>query len=501
MQEHLRRIEQAASPAPAAPAPTPSAPRPVAPEATARIQVNEIQFSRSELLAPQALQAVAQGYVGKPLGTSDIQQLLDDIAGLYRAQGILTALPVLPPQDLKSGQMRILLVEGRLGEIRVQAPDAVDASWVQRWFDLPPHAVVRSEALRERLARFNNASDFAAQAEFVAGGQFGVSDLAIEIQPLEQVHGWAFHESVTARGLPTHRLAGAGLRVVPVTRQGGRLDAAVLDADTSRTVTASFGLPLGTEGWRAGVAGTGSRSRSDLPEQGLRVRGKSSAITGEINRAWILADPMLLTTGISLGRHQTSSRYYIDPTPEPVETGHANNKLALTANLQHESGRARGALRAGFNANLNEASYSYWELAGNWLAPFDQEGRWLWRVGGVWRSAPRGPLGTMDQFQLGGSDTVRGFDAGAGAGDRGRAVQLELRHRPADAGWGQLESYAFTDAGVASGATSRKHLRSAGLGAQARMANGLGVELMASRQLGTSQGARNRLLLRFAFGW
>lgn len=502
MQEHLRRIEQS-SRLPAARGDTEvSTPKPEAPASAANVRIDEIQFSRSELLEPQELQAIGQRYVGRTLGTGDIQQLLDDVAALYRNKGILTALPVLPRQDLTTGLMRILLVEGRLGNVRIKAPESADADWVRRWFDLAPNTVVRSEDLRERLVTFNNASDYTAQAQFVAGEEFGLSELAVEVAPADRVRGWAFYETTSGTGSNASAwLTAAGLRITPLTLQGGRLDTAAVITDTSRTVTGSLSIPVGTEGWRTGVAGTRSTTRLSLADQGLTVEGSSSALTWEVGRSWVLADPWVLATGVTIGRWTTHNSFYIDPTPDPISTRTARTKLSATAGLQHESAAARGSLRTTFTANLSHPGYAFGDLFGHWIQPFDEAGLWLWRIAGSVRAASRGSVSQVDQFQLGGSDTVRGFDPSAAAGERGSALQLELRHRLDGLEWGQVEAYVFMDSGTARSSAQRKQLESVGAGLQTRLASGLGLDLLASHQLGHAIGGRDRLMVRLVANW
>lgn len=509
MQDHLKRIEQAAPPATVAPSAPLAPPEPTAPATKGRVGVVEIQFSPSELLSTQELRQLGEKYVGRSLGSADIQALLEEISTLYRNRGILTAVPVLPQQDLRSGVMRILLVEGRLGQVKVRQPWVANPLWVQDWFDLLPNVVVTADALQSKLQRFNQVSDFSATAEFTAGDRFGFSDLEIDIAATERVQPWAFYETSSAGKSTTPDQWAAGLRVSPATSMGGRVDAAVLHTDTGDTLTGSVSLPLTYKGWRTGLTGSAAESKTVLPsqevgKQDLTILGTSQSLNWDLGRTWILQDPWILGTAISLGRQE--SRTQLDDGLDLFR--HTVKRVSLVGTLQHESIRNRFLLRATLTGarehagnNDRQVSYRFWELNGNWTSVIDSDGKWYLRTSGVFRGQPSGSLGSIDRFQLGGTDTVRGFNAGASSGDQGAALQLEVRYRLPE--WQSInaETYAFIDGGYTKADGVQKDLNSAGLGIQTKLNTHLGIDLMLTHQLTEPLGSRNRATLRAVVSW
>lgn len=501
MQDHLKRMEQAApddSPKPAAKI---AAPQPSAPDSVAVVQILEIQFSKSELLAAADLQALGQRFVGRKLGTADIQQLLDEISRLYRDKGVLTGVPVLPQQDLQTGVMRILLVEGRLGEVIVGTPGQAQADWVQRWFDLEPNTVLTQEAVRERLVRFNNVSDYSATAEMVAGAQFGKTNLSVEVASADRVQAWGYFETSSADQATSPSQLSAGLRIAPLSAQGGRMDAAVLSTEAGSTLTGVIGFPLGVDGWRTSLSASAARSQSKISGSGvpdLQINGESAAFSWDLGRTWVLQDPWVLGTAISLSKQH--SKTLVDDSPL---FDRESDKVTLVGSLQYDSAAQRGNLRGSFTLGSDDNSYRYLELTGSWRSSMDAQGFWQLKTTGLVRFKPSGTLSSLDRFNLGGPDTVRGFDAGSASGDRGAAVQLELRRRMSDLAWESAEAYAFLDFGQATDPANEatQRLRSAGFGVQAKVHDHLGLEVMATRQLSTAQGSPTRVLLRLIFSY
>lgn len=500
LNEQLRQIDRAA-PRPSAPA-TPEVPpaREPVPADARTATITEIQFSRTELLEAQALQSLGQRYVGRALSSADLQALLDDIGQLYRERDIATAAAVLPQQDLQSGRLRVLLVEGRLGNVRVSAEGGADTGWVQQWFDLPAGEVVRSQTLRQRLVLFNNASDMSANAAFVPGQQFGVSDLVVEVPAPQRLQLWSFVESTRGEDATGQQRA-VGLRLAPLGARGGRLDAAALATAAGHTLTASASLPIGAQGWRAGVSAAQSRTETRVagsaPGDDLLLDGRSTAVSLDIGKTWVLSEPWLLSAGLTVGTLGSSTHI------QDLELFRQRvNKVALHTLLNRDTGRARSLLRASVvDGRHQHQGFSYLELAGNHQSALDQGGRWQWRVGGLLRAAPGGLPPASERLQLGGLDTVRGHDSGAASGERGYALQLELRHRhEAEDGLG-LETYAFWDHGRVQGAPIGARLASVGLGLQMRLGPHLGLDLLGSRQHTPSAGSRHRITARLVASW
>lgn len=499
MQDHLKRMEEAAS-AKKPPSSAPlAAPQPSAPASDVVVLINEIQFSKTELLAPEELQALGERYVGRRLGTGQIQALLDDVSQLYQNKGILTGVPVLPKQDLQTGVLRILLVEGRLGEVKVAEPGMAQVDWVKRWFDLERNAVLTQEALRERLVLFNTVSDFSATADMVAGAEFGLTDLSVAVNEGSRVQTWAFVERSTASTSPV-QLA-AGLRVVPFTIYGGRQDLSVLATSAGKTGTGSMSFPLGTGGWRTNFNGSLARSESVVKGKDasdLAIRGESAALTWDVSRAWVLAAPWLAGTTLGVSKHQ--SKTFLQSSDVPL-LDRQSRKLSWLGTIEYDTPRQKGGLRGTFNVASETQNYRYAEFTGQWRQTLDDQGLWNVKATGLLRSKPSGELSSMDRFYLGGQDSVRGFSLGAGSGDRGAASQLEIRRSLRDWGGDSGEAYVFLDAGLAKDPTraADDRLRSAGMGVQVKINESLGLDALASRQLSTPQASPSRLLLRVVY--
>jgi hemolysin activation/secretion protein len=502
MQEHLRRIETARPPAIPGPAVPPPPPRSRAPDTAVNIAVSEIQFTQSALLSQAELAAIGQRYVGRSLTAADIQQLLDDISALYRVKGVLTAVPVLPQQNLYSGLLKVLLVEGKLGEVQVKNAGSINSEWVKQWFDLQQGSVVTQDQIREKLARFNAASDLTATADFVPGRRFGLSDLQVTVQHAPRLQTWAMLDaSRTGNSAPAQ--LSVGLRLAPFSPVGGRADLAFLTDAQSRTAMASASVPDGYRGWRVGLTGSVSETRSriapdDAGGPALRVLGRSSAAALDISKRWVLGAPWSINTSLSIGTIRSST--FID---DSELFARQTDRYTLSSILSYDGERSQGALRtSAVSAQSEGQRLNYLEAGTPLLTALDAGSHWRLRLNGLVRwSASNSTAIAGEGLQLGGTDTVRGYDPATISTPSGHALQIELRYRGAPSEPYAPEAYVFMDAGRSTANGASQPLRSAGVGLQARVNPHLGLEVLGSRQLKSPAGPRARLSLRAIMGW
>jgi hemolysin activation/secretion protein len=120
------------------------------------VVVRELRVTGSTVFSDAELAAVTAPYTGRPLGAEELEQLRQRLTRLYVDAGYLNSGALLPDQDVRDGVVHYQIVEGRLAEIDVTG---------NRWF--------RDGYLRSRILRG-------------AHEPLDVADLEQEIQLLQQ---------------------------------------------------------------------------------------------------------------------------------------------------------------------------------------------------------------------------------------------------------------------------------------------------------------------------
>lgn len=81
--------------------------------------VNKLVIDGITLWSPERLNKFVQPYIGQCISTTQINQILKDITNQYVEEGYSTTRAYLPEQDLSSGDLHILVLEGVINEIKL----------------------------------------------------------------------------------------------------------------------------------------------------------------------------------------------------------------------------------------------------------------------------------------------------------------------------------------------------------------------------------------------
>ncbi len=509
LQEDVRRAESARPvPAPAVPAPAAKPlPLPGAPVLKGQIELKEILFSPSQLLSEQQLAEVVRPYMGRAVGSDELNALLRDIQALYLALGVQSAVPVVPPQDLQSGVVKIFLVEGTLGQVKFAGSNLPDRAWLAQWFDFKPGQVIRPEPLAQRLDLFNASSDFSAQGQYVPGQTFGTSDLEVTVPDLDRTQYWAMGEvPIVGSGRTLGNSLIVGFRHYPASSVGGRVDGLLIQGPTATSVSLTGGLPVGHQGWRLGANASASRSRTvvastDPSKTDLLIEGASSVVSLDVIRHLYLQPDQLWK--LSGGLTQVHSQSQLDGV---TLSDRAVQRATLAAATDWVVDPAVGAERANFRVSLSSAkgpvnSFAYAEVFATLAYRLAGPAAPVLRANGQMRGLDSRTPDVSDAWLAGGSATVRGFDLGAISGRRGQALQLALYQRLPWRGVDNPEMFVFADHARAVKGDEAQRIGSAGLGVQFQIDRRFAIETALTQQTHGFQGSRTRALLRASASW
>jgi len=114
--------------------------------AETKFQVDRIQISGNVAVSDQAMDEIKAPYENRMLTVSDLARLRDDITRHYVDQGYVSSGAILPDQEVGDGVVDILVVEGRLVGVVASGLPKSNAQ------DLPPDRFLRSVENRMRVA-------------------------------------------------------------------------------------------------------------------------------------------------------------------------------------------------------------------------------------------------------------------------------------------------------------------------------------------------------------
>jgi hemolysin activation/secretion protein len=94
-----------------------------------KIRVNRFEFTGNHEFSNRALAKVVQKYAGREIDSDELEAARVELTKHYVDAGFITSGAVLPDQDLKGGVVKFEIVEGRLKEV-----DLNGNFWFRRWW-------------------------------------------------------------------------------------------------------------------------------------------------------------------------------------------------------------------------------------------------------------------------------------------------------------------------------------------------------------------------------
>lgn len=399
------------------------------------------------MVSPDAVADDLAPFIGKD---KRFQDLLDAAAAVKQTLagfGFFLADVVIPEQKIADGIVQLLVLEGRLGKVRLEIDPAanINRALLQSYLDeLDSGDLIRTTDVERALFQIHDLRGIVATSSFSPGTVQGTADLTIKVSPAKKFDANFDFDANGSVYSGLHRV-GAGLDANGLFGRGELINVRATNAidGNLRFARASALFPVGPWGTKVGAAVSDLSYRLGTPLfNALKVNGKAyvSSLT--------LIHPFIRSRNTNLLLiAQSDKREFYDIQ---LASGNVNLKKTDVYSLGI-SGDFRDRLWGG-GINVFNIAYTLGELKfGNAaLEATDASGR---KTKGLYgktnltfsrlqavseRVAFYGSysqqftnknLDPSEKFSLGGPNAVRAYPQGEGAGDEGYFATLELRYR------------------------------------------------------------------------
>jgi len=484
-QERQRREQQLQQREAAAPAKREAKPAAAAPDEGPAFVLQRVRFTASRHLQREQLAGLTQPLLGRPIRWSDLQALLERVNQLYREQGIYTAAATLPEQQVQDGTVVVQLVEGRVGQVKVEQNAYLPDAWVRGWVDgVQPGGDVDARRLEADLARFNRVNDARLQAALRAGQGFGETDLVLAVQEPARTSGQVFVDNYGYAGTGRAE-AGAVLRRQALVAEGDRAVGYVNASRGTRALSLSYSVPVGNRGWRFGGSTSMSRTKmiaGDFATLGVNGSGDSigldaSVLAHSADTWWwsATASVQVADSGNDVGGERVS-RYQVTRVNLGAPLTVTGEGWQWSFNPVLTQARARNQLLPDQSVTatlFTGDSNLTWRFARDWYSIAQLN----------WQLSNRKSLPGALAFSVGGPVSVRGYEPGQISGDEGFAGSAELHYD----GWSpaatRMDWFVFADTSRVRSINPRVRPSAAGVGASWSGWQGMAFSLTAGREL------------------
>lgn len=453
-----RESERALSvPAPAEPRLAPAAPMKEA-DKGATVTVKSFVIEGATLIPDAELTALLQGQIGRALTLRELEAAAQRLAAHYRARGWFVRV-YLPAQDVTDGHIRIRVVEGRLGSIRLDEtmPQRANAEYVLRVVGdrLAIGQPLSAADLERGLLNANDLAGLRATGILEAGERAGETRLRIKVEDTPFL--------MSDLGLTNHGIkstgrwqATGGLALNDLSGRGDRLDLRLLGARDLASGQIGYSHPLGSNGTRLGLRASHLRYRLGDTFAALDADGR--ATTWGANLAYPLVRSQTSNLNLSANIEHRASE---DDTLGAATRRHDIDAASFTLSgdrLDHWQGGGLSRYSATLTAGDLDLSGVAGDLATDQAGPRTQ-GRYAKLAGRYTRlqNLPAGfnliasleaqfadgNLDSSEKIALGGPDAIRAYPVNEAPGDEAWLLRLDLRKEFAPAWHG----FGFIDAG------------------------------------------------------
>ncbi len=464
---------------------------------TKKFLVKEIRVVGNTVLTGGEIKAEIAPYEGHEITLVILRQIAMSLTKLFQKKGYLLARAYVPPQDIRNGIVEIDVIEGRIGEIRIEGNHAYSTSFFQ-YFLKPTltHGVLQSEQFEKALFILNEFPDLHVQSFLSPGKDPGTTDIIIHVSDKTPLHEVLDYNNFGNRFVGLNRL-GFAVWHGNLTGGGDNLTLRQIypfPSDENPFTEASYTRVISSSGAKLGVTWDDADIKVGQELQVLDIRGAATIYSVSLTQP--LVRTSVQSSDISATFYYKNVRNFIfggiltsrDKLRELAlgyvkHWGGTQAKNFFDFTLTQGLGTWFGGMAPGdIQASRVAADDSFTKISSD----FAHIQRIFSSDFIVLRGSTQyafSPLSITEQFPLGGPDSVRGYAQSEFLGDSGWNLSAELRIPIVTSGGNSLQGAFFVDTGYATlrfpqvGETAKRHLTGAGYGVRASIGQDTSIRM------------------------
>ncbi|NJR64603.1 MAG: ShlB/FhaC/HecB family hemolysin secretion/activation protein [Leptolyngbyaceae cyanobacterium CRU_2_3] len=406
--------------------------------------VQQFQVEGSTVFSPEEFATVTAPYEGRNLSFAELLQVRSAVTQLYVERGYITSGAYIPPQTLENGIVTIQVIEGSLEDINVAGTRRLRPGYVESRLAIAASPPLNTNRLLEglRLLQLNplirNVS-----ADLQAGTRPGTSLLQVQVTEADSFSGELTLNNGRSPSVGSFR-RGIQLTEANLLGLGDSLSIGYSNTDGSNQVNGSYTLPLNPRNGTLQLSlGT---TRSDViepPFTPLDIIARSRYYEITLRQPLYQTSAEEFAIGLTASRQESQAEF--SPFDEPEQPFPAlgadeegRTRISALRFFQEWTKRSSSyvlAARSQFslgldlfdstvNDNVPDSRFFTWRGQGQWVRLLAPDTLLLLRADA---QLSDGALVPLEQFSLGGQDTLRGYRQDFLLADNGGLFSTEIR--------------------------------------------------------------------------
>ncbi len=410
-----------------------------------KITVNRFEVIGSTIFSPEQFAKATAPFVGRSLSFAELLQVRAAITQLYIDAGYLTSGAYLPPQKFDNGIVKINILEGNLEAINITGTRRLNPKYVRDRIALATSAPLNVPRLLEALQLLRlNPLIRNLETELAAGSRTGSNILDVRVTEEKSLSTQVLLDNGRSPSVGTFRRR-IQLNEANLLGQGDSVSVAYTSTDGSNGVDFSYTYPLNPHNGTLNFSYSKVQNQViEAPFNLLDIRAPSREYALTLRQPVIQNPSQEFALGLSADYRESETSLAPLGVPRfgfPLSPGaNTEGQTRITAlrffqewtqRNQHEVLALRsqfsvgiGALGAKINDRSPDGRFFTWRGQGQWVRLLAPDTLLILRTD--LQLADRS-LVPVEQFSLGGQESVRGYRQDFLLSDNGISGSAELR--------------------------------------------------------------------------
>lgn len=391
---------------------------------TKGVYIDKIEIPESEILTKEEIADVVKDYEKTNLTMADIKELVEKLNQLYLDKGYVSARAYLPEQTVEDGLLKVAIMEGKIGQVKIQGNRWTKESHILGQLNLNEGEIFNIQKLEDNILIYNRYNDgIALKGDLNPGEKDGTTNVDIKAEEIAPFHITAVADNSGRKTIGEYRF---GLLAQHDSLFGyrDRLSAGIYANKYSKTPFVDYNIPVNEYDGRIGISF--SHNEAEVGHGAYRdfnIESRSQNYSIYYTHPFIrkLHDELNATASYTFKRAVTSFDGE-DVTEDKIP------ELKVGMNYRHDSenGVWYFAQSISYAAPWYQNNIDYWKFEGSATRLHDFGHRILGLFRGNYQYVPQDVIPYTDQLSAGGIGTVRGYSQGLLSAKSGYQLSAEI---------------------------------------------------------------------------
>ncbi|WP_248800389.1 ShlB/FhaC/HecB family hemolysin secretion/activation protein [Pseudomonas sp. MWU13-2105] len=450
LEEQRRRLEELKDLPGKAAAPV----APTAPADTRCFPIKSIDLQGADSLSAGERERLLKPYIGQCLGVPQLNELLKVITDRYIEKGLVTSRAYLPQQDLSTGNLKVLVVEGKLEGLKGADGSGLSERELAMSFPGKQGELLNLREIEQMVDQLNRLPSNQAQMELAPGKEVGGSEVLVKNNPQTPWRAGLSRSNDGQKSTGEQQMGASFDWDSPLgladqfSLRGGH-DIVSTQEKNSRNAMLYYNLPFGW--WNLSYTYSESDYRTQQQASGFNFESTGDSQSHQVKLERVIYRDALSKTSLNTGVTYLRTNNFIEKS-KLADSSNRLSEAQFGINHGRRIGSAFVNLDLGmqdgisafdaqdnvpnFRPGLADARYRKYTATLSYLQPFK-----LWGESFSFSSLMTGQrsddvLFSSQRMSLGGQSSIRGYKDQTLSGDSGGYWRNDLRwSRPVTWDW------------------------------------------------------------------